>query len=132
MFLESNLIVELDEQIAVFKSLLKPNGKLVIAVPNYKSHDAKFYKEHWAAFDVPRHLWHFSQTAIKKLFGQVNMNLEKTLPMTFDAFYVSLLSEKYRSGWMNIFRAFIIASLSNIKARTSKEYSSIIYVLKNS
>jgi 2-polyprenyl-3-methyl-5-hydroxy-6-metoxy-1,4-benzoquinol methylase len=125
-------LANLDEQVSILKSLLKPNGRLIIAVPNYKSYDAKFYKEFWAAYDVPRHLWHFSQTAISKLFAKENMVVEKTLPMKFDAYYVSLLSEKYKSGWMNIFRAFFIGLVSNLKAASSSEYSSIIYVLKNS
>ena len=121
----------LETQVSILKSLLKPNGRLIIAVPNYKSHDAKFYKEFWAAYDVPRHLWHFSQISISKLFAKENISVEKTLPMKFDAYYVSLLSEKYKSGWMNIFRAFFIGLFSNLKATTSSEYSSLIYVLKN-
>lgn len=121
----------LEEQVAILKSLLKPNGRLIIAVPNHKSHDAGFYKEFWAAYDVPRHLWHFSQSSIQKLFGRENMVVEKTLPMKFDAFYVSLLSEKYKSGWMNIFRAFFVGLSSNLKAKASGEYSSLLYVIKN-
>lgn len=122
---------KLEEHISIFKSLLKSNGRLVIAVPNYKSYDASFYKEHWAAYDSPRHLWHFSQTAILKLFENVEMEIEKTSPMKFDAFYVSLLSEKYRSGWMNFIRAFFVGARSNMKARFTGEYSSLIYVIKN-
>lgn len=121
----------LERQVALLKSLLKPNGRLIIAVPNYKSYDAEYYKEFWAAYDVPRHLWHFSQSSIQNLFGTENMIVDKTLPMKFDAFYVSLLSEKYRSGWMNVFRAFFVGLHSNLKARTSGEYSSLIYVIKN-
>ncbi len=122
---------KLEEQVAILKSLLKPNGRLIVAVPNYKSHDARFYKEFWAAYDVPRHLWHFSQSSIQNLFGKENMVVDTTLPMKFDAFYVSLLSEKYRSGWMNMFRAFFVGLYSNLKARASGEYSSLIYVIKN-
>jgi len=122
---------KLETHAAIFKSLLKPNGRLIIAVPNHKSYDATYYKEFWAAYDVPRHLWHFSQTAISKLFAKENMLVEKTHPMKFDAYYVSLLSEKYASGWMNVFRAFFIGWTSNLKARSSSNYSSLIYVLKN-
>ena len=121
----------LESQVSVLKSLLKPNGRLIVAVPNYKSYDAKFYREFWAAYDAPRHLWHFSQTAVTKIFAKENMVVEKTLPMKFDAYYVSLLSEKNKAGWMNIFRAFVIGFTSNIKARSSSEYSSLIYVIKN-
>lgn len=121
---------KLEHHITIFESLLKPNGRLVIAVPNFKSHDATHYKKFWAAFDVPRHLWHFSQTAISKLVAQRNMEVEKTVPMTFDGYYVSLLSEKYKNGFMNPIKAFWIGLRSNQKAKRSGEYSSLIYVIK--
>lgn len=121
---------DLEKQTALFKSLLKPNGTLVIAVPNYKSYDAEYYKNFWAAYDVPRHLWHFSKTSISELFKKENMKLVKTLPMKFDAYYVCLLSEKYKSGFMNPFKAFWIGWRSNRKASQNNEYSSLIYVLK--
>jgi len=117
-------------QIATLKRILKQNGTLVIAVPNYHSFDAKHYQNYWAAYDVPRHLWHFSRESISKVFGKADMRVEKTLPMLFDAFYVSLLSEKYKNKSMNPFRAFYIGLRSNLKAKRSKEYSSIIYVIK--
>ena len=115
-----------------FKALLKNEGVLIIAVPNHKSFDAGYYKSFWAAYDVPRHLWHFSKQSIHKLSEQCNLKLEKISPMHFDAYYVSLLSEKYKSGWMNIFNAFFIATRSNLKASGNGEYSSLIYVLKHS
>lgn len=123
---------DLEMHTALFKSLLKPNGTLVIAVPNYKSYDAHYYKNFWAAYDVPRHLWHFSKTSILELFKTKNIELVKTLPMKFDAYYVCLLSEKYKSGFMNPMKAIWIGWQSNRKAKHSKEYSSHIYVLKNS
>tara|TARA_R110002050_G_scaffold274787_2_gene419362 strand:- start:1040 stop:1900 length:861 start_codon:yes stop_codon:yes gene_type:complete len=122
---------DLEMHTTLFKSLLKPNGTLVIAVPNYKSYDADYYKNFWAAYDVPRHLWHFSKTSISELFIRENMKLVKTLPMKFDAYYVCLLSEKYKSGFMNPIKAFWIGWQSNRKANRSEEYSSHIYVLKN-
>ncbi|WP_296382690.1 class I SAM-dependent methyltransferase [Winogradskyella sp.] len=121
----------LEMHTALLKSLLKPNGTLVIAVPNFKSYDAEYYKNFWAAYDVPRHLWHFSRTSISELFKRENLELLKTLPMIFDAYYVSLLSEKYKSGFMNPFKAFWIGFRSNQKARRSNEYSSHIYILKS-
>ncbi len=123
-------VENLSEYIIELKNLLSENGTLIIAVPNYKSYDANYYKEHWAAFDVPRHLWHFSQISISKLFSKVNMKVVKTLPMKFDAYYVSLLSEKYKHGKMKPIAAFYRGLLSNIKASSTKEYSSLIYILK--
>jgi len=122
----------LEEHISLLKSLLKENGSLIIAVPNYKSFDAKHYRVFWAAYDVPRHLWHFSRNSIKLLFSNIDMNIKETLPMKFDSYYVSLLSEKYKSGRINYIKAFLIGLCSNLKAKRTKEYSSLIYVLKNS
>ncbi|WP_269224360.1 class I SAM-dependent methyltransferase [Flavobacterium sp. IMCC34518] len=124
-------VPNLEEQIKELKRLLKPNGTLIIAVPNFKSFDAKYYESFWAAYDVPIHFWHFSKTAIQKLFAIENMKLEKVLPMKFDSFYVSLLSEKYKTGKMNYIKAFIIGLQSNWKAKQKMEYSSHIYILKN-
>ena len=124
-------VPDLDKQIKELKRLLKPTGTLIIAVPNFKSFDAKYYGKFWAAFDVPIHFWHFSKTAIKLLFEKEKMKLEKVLPMKFDSFYVSLLSEKYKSGKMNFIKAFYVGLLSNWKARSSFEHSSHIYIIRN-
>ncbi len=120
----------LESQIEKFKALLSDNGSLIIAVPNYKSYDAKKYGAYWAAYDVPRHLWHFSQSAIKRLFSNMDMEVVKTKPMIFDSFYVSLLSEKYKTGKQNFLRGFISGLKSNLSAINTGEYSSLIYIIK--
>lgn len=120
----------LDDQIDKLVSLLNEKGTLVIAVPNFKSYDAQHYQNFWAAYDVPRHLWHFSKEAIEKLFSDHGMKVVKVRPMIFDSFYAAMLSEKYKTGRQNYFKAFVIGLLSNIKAWSSKEYSSHIYILK--
>jgi 2-polyprenyl-3-methyl-5-hydroxy-6-metoxy-1,4-benzoquinol methylase len=124
-------VPNLELQIQELKRLLKPTGTLIVAVPNFKSYDAQHYKTFWAAYDVPIHFWHFSKKAIQSLFEKVDMKLEKVLPMKFDSFYVSLLSEKYKTGKMNYISAFFVGLKSNLKAGSTKEYSSHIYVLKN-
>lgn len=124
-------VPDLDSQIKELKRLLKPNGSLIVAVPNFKSFDAKYYGAYWAAYDVPIHFWHFSKKAIQSLFEKENIQLVKVLPMKFDSFYVSLLSEKYKSGKMNFIKASFIGLWSNWKAKANFEYSSHIYVLKN-
>ncbi len=121
----------LEEQMATFKTLLKPNGTLIIAVPNYKSFDAIHYKQFWAAYDVPRHLWHFNKASISKLVAKFNFKVDRIKPMWFDVFYVSLLSEKYKTGTMRPVKGFYIGMLSNLKALRSKEASSLIYTIKN-
>lgn len=124
-------VPNLELQIKELKRLVKPNGTIIIAVPNFKSYDANYYGKFWAAYDVPIHFWHFSKTAIKLLFDKEDIKLEKVLPMKFDSFYVSLLSEKYKNGKMNFVKAIWIGLISNWKANRSSEYSSHIYVLKN-
>jgi len=118
-------------QVAELKRLLKPSGTLIIAVPNFKSFDANYYKTFWAAYDVPRHLWHFSKTAIEKLFDKQNMNLVAVKPMWFDSYYVSLLSEKNKTGKMKFINGLTIGFVSNLVGIFKNEYSSHIYILKN-
>ena len=124
-------VPDLEFQIKELKRLIKPNGTILIAVPNFNSFDANYYGKFWAAFDVPRHLWHFSKTAIDKLFAVENLKLVKIVPMKFDSFYVSLLSEKYKHGRMNFLKAFWIGWKSNRYGKRNMEYSSHIYVIKN-
>ena len=121
---------DLENKIKIIISLLEDEGTLIIAVPNFKSYDAKYYNNFWAAYDVPRHLWHFSRNSIKMLFEKENMKVTKIKPMVFDSFYVSLLSEKYKTGNQHFIKAFCVGLWSNIKAWRTKEYSSLIYVLK--
>ncbi len=124
-------IPDLENHIKTLKKLLKPNGTIIIAVPNYKSFDAKHYDSFWAAYDVPRHLWHFSKTSIQKLFKKENLELNKVKPMWFDSFYVCLLSEKYKTGKMSFIKGFLFGFISNCSGILKKEYSSHIYILKN-
>lgn len=124
-------VPNLDEYITELKRLLKPAGTILIAVPNFKSFDANYYGRFWAAYDVPRHIWHFSKTAIQKLFAEKEMKLMDVLPMKFDSFYVSLLSEKYKTGKMNFIKAFFVGLKSNKSGKQTKEYSSHIYIIKN-
>ncbi|KGO83345.1 methyltransferase [Flavobacterium beibuense F44-8] len=124
-------VPDIQQHIAELKRILKPNGLIIIAVPNYNSYDAKHYGKFWAAYDVPRHLWHFSKNSIKLLFSKQGMDLIKILPMKFDSFYVSLLSEKYKTGKMNFVKGFLTGLRSNLKAAGNMEYSSLIYVIEH-
>ena len=124
-------IPNLEETLLELKRILKSNGVIFIAVPNYKSYDAKYYKSYWAAWDVPRHLWHFSRSGLKNVLSKFDFNCIKEKAMPFDAYYVSLLSESYKPNGIKA-RAFFIGWLSNSKAKANKEHSSITYVLKHS
>ena len=124
-------VPDLQYQIEWLKSHLNENGVLFVAVPNFNSLDAQHYKNFWAAWDVPRHLHHFSAKSIKTLFEAHGFILEETKPLIFDSFYVSLLSEKYKaSSFFQPWSAFLTGLRSNWSARRSGEYSSLIYVLK--
>jgi hypothetical protein len=105
---------------------------LIIAVPNFKSYDARKYKEFWAAYDVPRHLYHFSPSAVKKIFFSAGFSLTSQKGLFFDSFYVSLLSEKYATGASNIPRGIFTGAISNFKARSTGNYSSLAYFFKKS
>ena len=112
-------------------NLLETGGYAIIAVPNYTSWDAKYYGEYWAAYDVPRHLSHFSPQTIKELFNDSNLKHVKSLPMKFDSFYVGLLSEKYKNSFLQSPRALLIGLYSNLKANKNPEnYSSVIYIFQ--
>nr|WP_299345338.1 class I SAM-dependent methyltransferase [Allomuricauda sp.] len=121
---------DLDTHAKKLSALLKPDGVLIIAVPNFKSWDAKHYKSYWAAFDVPRHLSHFSRKSISKIFAKHGLVVDQIRPMIFDAFYVSILSEKYKGNKMHFVAGMIKGLWSNLKALYTKEYSSLIYILK--
>lgn len=124
-------VTDLTETLNLFKSRLDNNGVLVIAVPNYKSHDAQHYNQFWAAYDVPRHLYHFDKSSIENLLARHGFKLQETKPMKFDSFYVSMLSEKYKTGSIRYFKALYRGFVSNLKARASGNYSSLIYVFKH-
>ncbi len=114
------------------RRILKKDGILVIAVPNYKSYDAQYYQNFWAGYDVPRHLWHFSKTSIQKWWNKFGMETVEILPMKLDAFYVSILSEQYRNkNSFSFMKGVIRGFISNQKARKNGEYSSLIYIFKN-
>jgi SAM-dependent methyltransferase len=128
----------LEETLAHFQRILKPNGTLVIAVPNCQSYDAAYYGKYWAAYDVPRHLYHFQPHTIESLLKGYGFTLVEMRPMWFDSFYVSLLSERCMHANGNVIqkafstlRAIIIGLLSNLKAlNDTKRCSSVVYVLK--
>lgn len=124
-------VTDLEETLSYFKTKLSKDGVLIIAVPNYTSYDAKHYQEFWAAYDVPRHLYHFEIGSISKLLSNYGFKLDTTLPMKFDSFYVSMLSEKYKTGSVKFINAFVNGLKSNLKAKKAEDYSSVIYVFKH-
>jgi len=125
-------IHDLHEYMGQIKNLLHQNGVLFIAVPNYTCYDEKVYKEFWAAYDVPRHLYHFSPTAIIQLLLKHGLQLKEVRPMWYDSFYISMLSEKYKHGKNNFLKAAWNGYISNWKASLDNEKcSSIIYIISH-
>lgn len=121
---------DVKKYIQVFKKLLTDNGRLFIAVPNYTSYDASEYKEYWAAYDVPRHLYHFTPHTMQWLMKEVGLKIVAIKPMWFDSFYVSLLSSKYKNGDTKWIGAFWTGFISNLNAmRDVKKCSSVIYII---
>ncbi len=128
-------VPDLIETILKLKSLLKKDGTIFIAVPNYQCHDATFYKELWAGYDVPRHLWHFSKRSMSLLLESIGLKLVDTIPMKLDAYYVSMLSEKYRTKnqlpLTCLLKGFASGLKSNLKARRETNHSSLIYIAES-
>lgn len=123
-------VADLKWQIEQLRRLIKPNGRIVIAVPNYKSYDGQFYKELWAAYDVPRHLNHFNKQTITKIFKTKELNLKKTEKLIWDAYYISFMSEQYKHHKFPLVKGAFRGVLSNCKARCSGEWSSMVYVFE--
>jgi len=121
---------DLHPTLNTLKSILKSNGVMFVAVPNYESFDAAYYKQFWAAYDVPRHLYHFSKKSMDNLTEANGLQIVKVLPMWFDSFYVSLLSEKYKKNPIGPIFAVVVGLLSNIIAIFKGNSSSLIYVIK--
>ncbi len=124
-------IHQLDKNMKAFSRILKAGGKLIIAVPNPGSCDASHYQEYWAAYDVPRHIWHFSPDQMKTLGEKYHFRLTRMCPMPFDAFYISLLSEKYKKQKGALFFGMlhgIICTLTTLFNK--KRASSLIYIFE--
>lgn len=124
-------VTDMEASLFFFKSKLNDDGVLIIAVPNHVSYDAQYYKEFWAAYDVPRHLHHFDINSMTSLVEKAGFKLQESKPMKFDSFYVSMLSEKYKTGSVNLVKAFLVGLTSNFKARDNNSYSSTIYIFKH-
>ncbi|NOT52046.1 MAG: class I SAM-dependent methyltransferase [Chitinophagaceae bacterium] len=121
---------DLSPYVTQLKMLLKENGKLIIAVPNYTAKDAAIYKEHWAAYDVPRHLYHFSPGSMQVLMEKHGLKILKYKPMWYDSYYISMLSNKYKTGKTKLIPSFFNGFRSNLKALGDvKRCSSVIYII---
>jgi 2-polyprenyl-3-methyl-5-hydroxy-6-metoxy-1,4-benzoquinol methylase len=124
---------KLHESFEKMADILSPDGTMVIALPNHQSFDAKWYKEKWAAYDTPRHLWHFTPDTLERLLANHNLSVVKKYRMPLDAFYVALLSEQYlgSTALIKYLRAFLIGTTGFIRSLINlKQSSSLIYIVK--
>lgn len=113
-----------------FYNKLKNKGLLFIAVPNPDSYDAKKYKEFWAAYDVPRHIYHFTSSGMKNLMNTKKWKIKKIKPLLLDSYYISMLSEKYKKSSLFWLKGMFYGTISNLKAAKSGEFSSLIYIIE--
>ena len=122
---------DLDAYFKTISQLLEDDGHLVIAVPNHTSYDGTYYKDYWAAYDVPRHLWHFSPSTMQKLAERNGFKIKTHATLPFDCFYVALLSEKYKGNSLFMLSGFIRGGISYLKSLMDvKQSSSVIYVME--
>ena len=121
---------DLKEEIHQIERILKPKGRLVLALPNFKSYDAQFYNIHWAAYDVPRHLNHFCKESIVKIFKNSELELINTDKLRWDAYYISYMSETFEHHRLPLLRGAFRGMISNCKARKSNEWSSRVYIFE--
>ena len=123
-------INDVNQVLMLCRKCLKDKGILVVAVPNYDSFDAKHYKNFWAAYDVPRHRFHFNKKGLLKTVQKYGFKHLSTKPMFLDSVYVSILSEKYKGTKMYYLFGFFVGFVSNLFALFSKQYSSNIFIFE--
>lgn len=121
-------VADLKTEIHHLQRILRKDGRLIIALPNHKSYDAEYYKDKWAAYDVPRHHNHFSQTSIRNIFKETKLQLIDTKPLKWDSFYISMLSEQYMNKKNSFIKGLLTGWKSNRKAKKSGEWSSLVYI----
>lgn len=121
---------DLKGEIRHLERMLKPGGRLVLALPNFKSADAQYYKDYWAAYDVPRHLNHFCKESIRNIFKNSSLQLKQVEKLVWDAYYISYMSEKYLNHSLPLLKGAYRGLLSNKKANSSGEWSSLVYILE--
>ena len=125
-------VYELEEYFQFFKGRLAKDGKLLFALPNPASFDATYFKQYWAAYDVPRHIYHFTPATIAALAQKYGFKLKSSRGLIFDSFYISLLSNEYKTGNKRLLHSFCIGLLSNLRAMLGKpNYSSNLYCFEH-
>jgi 2-polyprenyl-3-methyl-5-hydroxy-6-metoxy-1,4-benzoquinol methylase len=111
-------------------TLMEADALLIVAVPNFNSHDARYYASEWAALDVPRHLWHFTHKGLMDLVEPLGFVFKAQKPLWVDVFYISYLSEKNRNKKLSFLRGLLVGIICTFRALFDGEHSSNIYVFE--
>jgi 2-polyprenyl-3-methyl-5-hydroxy-6-metoxy-1,4-benzoquinol methylase len=121
-----------DEYIEKMLANLRPGGVILFALPNCSAFDARYYKEYWAGYDVPRHLWHFTPGTLNLLLEKHGLKLMKMKRLPLDPFYNAMLSEKYRKNKMFMIAGLIIGKIAYLESIFYlKKSSSLVYYCKH-
>ena len=123
---------DLTTTLSMFNKLINKNGYLIVAVPNHESFDSKYYGKFWAGYDVPRHRFHFNKDALIRIVEDSNFEMIDSSPMFLDAFYISILSEKYKKNFFSFFKGVLIGTVSTFSYLITKNASSHYFVFKKS
>ena len=123
-------ILDIEAAIATFRKKLRKNGAIVVAVPNRDCFDSKVYNKYWAAWDVPRHIYHFNHNSLIDFMKNNGFSLISRHPLLLDAYYISYLSSKYKKSFFPWINSFLLGTISNILGAITSKYSSSFYVFK--
>ena len=72
------------ETLAEIGKLLKPEGVLLIAVPNFGGWQSRLSGKHWLHLDVPRHLWHFTTSSLQGLLHKSGFTVKRAWHREFE------------------------------------------------
>lgn len=112
------------------KRLLRPGGICIAAMPSSSSCDALYYGPFWAAYDVPRHLWHFNSDTFMKFSAKAGLKITGIHSLPLDVFYISMLSEKYKGSKTHFISGILRGVLFSFRTLFNKyKSSSLVYFL---
>ena len=74
---------------------LEQKGIIVIAIPNQKAKDLEAFGPHWAAWDVPRHLYHWDTDSLSAFMKSLGLVRIHTGQLPLDPFYIGMISARY-------------------------------------
>jgi 2-polyprenyl-3-methyl-5-hydroxy-6-metoxy-1,4-benzoquinol methylase len=120
-----------NEYFDLFAKSLKKDGTLILALPNSNSADAQIYKDHWAAYDTPRHLWHFTPATLSRFAEARGFEVVKKYRLPLDPFFNAMVSASYKKGFKFLPISVLKGLYSLIISLFNKDKSSsLIYFLK--